>query len=190
MLVLASSSKYRRELLGRLRLEYVAETPDVDETAQRGETPAATALRLAEAKARAVATRYAAALVIGCDQVLEVDGRHIGKPLTRANAIAQLQSMVGQVVLYHSAICLLNPASDQLQRDDVVTRVRFRQLTTAQIERYVDVDDALEVAGGVKAESLGIALMESVESEDPTAIIGLPLIALARMLLAVGVEVF
>lgn len=175
--------------MDRLRLPYRAVSPDIDEAIIAGETPVEIAVRLAEAKARTVAARQPGALVIGCDQVLELDGAPLGKPETRANAIGQLEAMQGNPVIYHSAVCLLEAESGRFQLDDVITLVRFRPLTRDQIERYLDVDDSLEVAGGVKAESFGIVLMEFAASADPTAIIGLPLIALTRMLGVEGIEV-
>lgn len=188
-IVLGSSSVYRRNLLDRLHLPYVVDAPDIDESALPGEPPSATAIRLAELKARAVATRRPGALVISCDQVLELDGQPLGKARTRANAVQQIQALQGHVVLYHSAVVLLNGETGSMQRDDVITTVRFRRLEPAQIERYLDAEPTLDIAGAIKAESLGIALMESVESTDPTAIIGLPLIALTRMLIAEGVAI-
>jgi len=146
-------------------------------------------MRLAELKARTVAARHPEALIIGCDQVLELDGRHLGKPGTNMKAFQQIQAMQGHVVLYHSALALLNAETGRLQRDNVVTTVHFRSLEAGQIERYLDADNPFDIAGAVKAEGLGISLMESAESTDPTAIIGLPLIALTRMLLAEGVEI-
>ncbi|HEY3117293.1 MAG TPA: Maf family nucleotide pyrophosphatase [Chloroflexota bacterium] len=188
-LVLGSASPYRRSMLDRLRLPFIVEVPAIDETTRRGEAPSKTAIRLAQLKAKAVGDRHPEALVIGCDQVLELDGRHLGKPGTNIKAFQQIQAMQGHVVLYHSALVLLNAETGKLQRDSVLTTVRFRSLEPAQIERYLDADSPFDIAGAVKAEGLGIALMESAESADPTAIIGLPLIALTRMLIAEGVEI-
>jgi len=176
-------------MLDRLRLPFVVEVPTIDETPHGGEPPSGTAIRLAERKARAVAARYPDALIIGCDQVLELGGQHLGKPGTRAKALQQIQAMQGHVVLYHSALVLLNAETGGLQRDNVVTTVRFRKLPPDQIERYLDADNPFDIAGAVKAEGLGIALMASARSTDPTAIIGLPLIALTRMLIAEDVEI-
>lgn len=188
-LILASSSPYRRELLERLRIPFDIVVPAIDETPLAGETPDITALRLSEAKARAVATGLAdddAALVIGSDQVATYDGLQIGKPGTHDKALAQLQAMRGREVLFHSALCLLDTRSDAAQRADVITRVQFRNLPDAALQNYLHAETPYDVAGSAKSEGLGIALLEAIHSDDPTALVGLPLIALSRMLLAAG----
>ncbi|MBB5498357.1 Maf-like protein [Paraburkholderia sp. MM5384-R2] len=186
-LILASSSRYRRELLERLRVPFDVVVPAIDETRLAAETPEATALRLAEAKARAVAQGLAAdehALVIGSDQVATYDGLQIGKPGTHDRALAQLQAMRGRDVLFHSALCLFDSATDGAQTIDVITRVRFRDLPDAALDAYLHAETPYNVAGSAKSEGLGIALLEAIHSDDPTALVGLPLIALSHMLLA------
>ncbi len=188
-LILASSSPYRRELLERLRVPFDVVVPAIDETPLAGETPEATALRLAQAKARAVAGGLGAgeaALVIGSDQVATYDGLQIGKPGTHANALAQLQAMRGREVQFHSALCLFDSRSGTVQAADVITRVQFRDLPDTTLEAYLLAETPYDVAGSAKSEGLGIALLEAIHSDDPTALVGLPLIALSRMLLAVG----
>ncbi|WP_454872403.1 Maf-like protein [Paraburkholderia xenovorans] len=188
-LILASSSPYRRELLQRLRVPFDVVVPAIDETPLAGETPEVTALRLAQAKARAVAgglSAGVAALVIGSDQVATYDGLQIGKPGTHANALAQLQAMRGREVQFHSALCLFDSRSGTVQAVDVVTRVQFRDLPDAALEAYLLAETPYDVAGSAKSEGLGVALLEAIHSDDPTALVGLPLIALSRMLLAVG----
>ena len=192
-LILASSSPYRRSLLERLRIPFEVCVPAVDETPHPGETPAATALRLAQAKARAVAAREAGAtplFVIGSDQVATFDGLQIGKPGTHENALAQLRAMRNRVVEFHSALCLFDSASHVAQAEDIVTRVRFRDLPDAELDAYLRAETPYDVAGSAKSEGLGIALLESIESDDPTALVGLPLIALTRMLRTVGYPLF
>ncbi|MFL9945673.1 Maf-like protein [Paraburkholderia agricolaris] len=188
-LILASSSPYRRELLERLRIPFDVVVPAIDETPLAGESPEVTALRLAEAKARAVAKGLGAgetALVIGSDQVATYDGLQIGKPGTHDKALAQLQAMRGREVLFHSALCLLDSRSGVAQAADVITRVQFRDLPDAALNAYLRAETPYDVAGSAKSEGLGIALLEAIHSDDPTALVGLPLIALSRMLLAVG----
>ncbi|MCC8394986.1 Maf-like protein [Paraburkholderia sp. MMS20-SJTR3] len=188
-LILASSSRYRRELLERLRVPFDVVVPALDETPLPGETPEATALRLAEAKARAVAAGLPAgepALVIGSDQVATYDGLQIGKPGTHAKALAQLQSMRGREVLFHSALCLFDRAADHAQTVDVITRVHFRNLPDAALDAYLRAETPYDAAGSAKSEGLGIALLEAIHSDDPTALVGLPLIALTSMLLTAG----
>jgi septum formation protein len=188
-LILASSSPYRRELLERLRVPFDVVVPALDETPLAGETPEVTALRLAEAKARAVAGGLGAAeaaLVIGSDQVATYDGLQIGKPGSHDKALAQLQAMRGREVLFHSALCLFDSAKGTAQTVDVITRVQFRHLPDAALEAYLRAETPYDVAGSAKSEGLGIALLDAIHSDDPTALIGLPLIALSRMLLAAG----
>ncbi|MEM5293599.1 Maf-like protein [Burkholderia sp. JPY481] len=186
-LILASSSQYRRELLERLRVPFDIIVPAIDETPLAGETPETTALRLAESKARAVARGLATtepALVIGSDQVATYDGLQIGKPGTHDRALAQLQAMRGREVLFHSALCLFDSATNSAQTVDVITRVRFRDLPDAALDAYLRAETPYDVAGSAKSEGLGIALLEAIHSDDPTALVGLPLIALSHMLLA------
>ncbi|MEM5368882.1 Maf-like protein [Paraburkholderia azotifigens] len=188
-LILASSSPYRRELLERLRIPFDVLVPAIDETPLEGESPEDTALRLSQAKARAVAAGLATgerALIIGSDQVATYDGHQIGKPGTHDKALAQLQAMRGREVLFHSALCLLDSASDDAETVDVITKVRFRALSDAALDAYLHTETPYDCAGSAKAEGLGIALLDAIESDDPTALIGLPLIALTRMLLAAG----
>ncbi|HEY2023914.1 Maf-like protein [Paraburkholderia sp.] len=188
-LILASSSQYRRELLERLRVPFDVVVPAIDETPLAGEAPEATALRLSEAKARAVAEGLALgepALVIGSDQVATYDGLQIGKPGTHDKALAQLQAMRGREVLFHSALCLLDNVTDIEQTVDVITRVRFRDVPDDTLDAYLRAETPYDVAGSAKSEGLGIALLEAIHSDDPTALVGLPLIALSRMLLAAG----
>ncbi|MEM5460934.1 Maf-like protein [Paraburkholderia phytofirmans] len=188
-LILASSSPYRRELLERLRVPFDVVVPAIDETPLAGETPEVTALRLAQAKARAVAGGLGvgeSALVIGSDQVATYDGLQIGKPGSHDTALAQLQAMRGREVLFHSALCLFDSRSGNVQAVDVITRVHFRDLPDSTLEAYLLAETPYDVAGSAKSEGLGIALLEAIHSDDPTALVGLPLIALSRMLLAVG----
>jgi septum formation protein len=186
-LVLASSSRYRRELLERLRIPFEMISPDIDETPLDRETPQATALRLSVAKAQAAAARVTHAsgvLVIGSDQVATCDGRQIGKPGTHENARAQLQSMRGKNVEFHSALCLFNSLTGHVQTADVVTHVQFRDVSDGEIETYLLAETPYDVAGSAKSEGLGITLVDAIHSDDPTALIGLPLIALSKMLRA------
>ncbi|MDH5830273.1 Maf family protein [Luteimonas sp. M1R5S18] len=187
-LVLASTSRYRAELLSRLRLPFETVRPDVDEAPAAGESPASLALRLATAKAAAVAATRPEALVIGSDQVASCDGRILGKPGTRATAIAQLQAMSGREVVFLTAVAIASAGAPGEQALDTTT-VRFRQLPDDEIARYVDAESPLDCAGSFKCEGLGIALFESIESRDPTALVGLPLIATARLLRARGVVI-
>ena len=191
-LVLASGSRYRRELLERLGLPFEVQVPDIDEDPSAGEAPEATALRLACAKAEAVAANRPDAVVIGSDQVAEFDGRAFGKPGTHAWAVAQLQTLRGQVVRFHSGVALIAPvasAGPRIQSGVVTTTVRFRPTDDDAIERYLRIEAPYDCAGSAKAEGLGIALLERIDSTDPTALIGLPLIALVSMLNAIGYPV-
>jgi septum formation protein len=189
VLVLASSSPYRRTLLERLRVPFTVVAPNVDERAMPAEKPDGTALRLAESKARAAAASRPRDLIIGCDQVAVLAGRAIGKPGNHDAALQQLREMRGKVVLFHTALCLFDSASETLQIEDVPTTVAFRDFTDEQAERYLRIDTPYDCAGSAKVEALGIALLARVESQDPTALIGLPLIALVRMLDKAGVQV-
>jgi septum formation protein len=188
-IVLASTSLYRRELLARLRLPFAVRAPVVNEAALPGEAARESALRLAQAKARAVAPDCPTALIIGCDQVAVLDGVSLGKPGGHANAVAQLKAMRGRSVLFHTALALLNARTDALQTAEVPTTVRFRQYGDAEIERYLEMERPYDCAGSAKIEGLGIVLVESVHSSDPTALIGLPLMRLAAMLRNEGVAV-
>jgi septum formation protein len=188
-LVLASTSVFRRELLARLQIPFEVAAPETDETPLPGELPAATAERLAEAKARAIGVHFPDALVIGSDQVAFLGAQRFGKPGTRANAGLQLRSMSGKAVIFHTGLCLLNAASGRVHLRGVPTEVRFRELSDAEIAAYLDKEDALDCAGSAKSEGLGIALLEYMRGDDPNALIGLPLIALCDMLRAEGVAV-
>lgn len=184
-LILASTSRYRRELLERLQLPFTTERPDVDETPLPGEAPAALASRLAVAKAREVARLHPGAWVLGSDQVAGFDGHALGKPGSRDAAIAQLQSMSGSSVQFLTAVALCR--GDALAGEALdTTTVTFRCLRRAEIERYVDAEQPLDCAGSFKSEGLGIALFDAIETRDPTALIGLPLIATARLLRDAG----
>lgn len=186
LLILASTSRYRREMLERLRLPFVAEPPQTDETPLPGEAPAALALRLAQAKAQAVAGRHPGAVVIGSDQVATVDGQTLGKPGGFEQARAQLRSMSGRTVEFHSALAVTD--GQRIEARDVITYCRFRELGDAAIDAYLRAEEPYDTAGSAKAEGLGIALMQSMQSDDPTAIIGLPLIALSAMLAGFGLD--
>jgi septum formation protein len=189
VLVLASSSAYRRSLLDRLHIPYEAVSPDIDESSRIGESPRETALRLAQAKARAVAAVRSNDLIIGSDQVATLDDVAIGKPGGASAALAQLVSMRGRLVVFHTAVCLFDAVSSRLQVEEVPTAVQFRLFGEAEAARYLAIDEPYDCAGSAKIESLGIALVERVESTDPTALIGLPLIALVSMLKAQGLQV-
>lgn len=185
--VLASTSRYRAQLLHRLIEDFVQIAPGVDEALLDDEPPAARATRLAAAKARAVAARYGDAIVIGSDQVAEIDGRVLDKPGTPANARAQLAACSGGEVRFHTALCVVDTRRDSHCTQAIdLTRVVFRALSGEEIERYVEAEKPLDCAGSFKAESLGIALFERLVCEDPSALIGLPLIALARLLRGCG----
>ena len=185
-LVLASTSRYRRELLERLRLPFDVVRPEVDETALPGESPHALAIRLALAKAQAIAGQHSGDVwALGSDQVADVDGHALGKPGGREAAIAQLRSMSGRTVRFHTALCLAH-ADGRTHADIDLTEVRFRTLADAEIERYVDAEQPFDCAGSFKCEGLGIALFEAIETRDPTALVGLPLIALASLLREAG----
>jgi len=189
MLVLASTSRYRRELLSRLHLPFSVAAPDVDEAPLSGENPEQTALRLAAAKAAAVAPAYPGALVIGSDQVAECEGVRLDKPGTHERAAAQLAMLSGRRAAFHTAVALLHADSGRVRTRLVSTVVSFRTLSTAQIESYLRREHPYDCAGSAKSEGLGIALIESMEATDPTALVGLPLIALVSMLHTEGVDV-
>lgn len=188
-LILGSSSLYRRALLERLGLAFSCVSPNVDETPRERESPAATANRLALAKAQAVAVLHPRALIIASDQVADLDGMPLGKPGNHALAFRQLQLMRGKRVVFHTALCVLDGASGRQQLEDVPTTVSFRDLSDAQIERYLQREQPYDCAGSAKIESLGVALVTHIDSADPTALIGLPLIALVSMLQREGVEI-
>ncbi len=181
-LILASTSRYRKDLLARLGLSFKTAAPEVDETPLDGEPPSDIASRLALAKAQAVRARFPNALIIGSDQVAVCDGGHLEKPMTHAVAVQQLRHVSDRSVNFHSAVVLLNARSGRIQTHLVPTVVKFRRLDDAEIERYLHREPAYDCAGSAKAEGLGISLVESIESVDPTALIGLPLIALSSML--------
>jgi septum formation protein len=186
-IVLASTSPYRRQLLQRLRLPFSVLSPQVDEQALPGESPHETACRLALAKAKAIAAVQPAAIVIGSDQVADVDGEALSKPGTHEAALAQLVRMQGREVVFHTAVAVIGPDGRQ-QVDDVPTAVRFRRLPVEQLDAYLQAEKPYDCAGAAKIEALGITLLESVRSDDPTALIGLPLIRLTSMLAACGVR--
>jgi septum formation protein len=186
-LVLASTSRYRQVLLARLGIPFVVAAPEVDESTLPGELPAGTALRLAEAKARAVAARFPDALVIGSDQVADCAGRPVGKPGTRERARVQLAELSGRTVVFHTGVALVADGRCHSALVDVTST--FRALSAADIDAYLDREQPWDCAGSVKSETLGIALFESIVSDDPTALIGLPLIAVTRMLRAEGLDV-
>lgn len=186
MLVLGSTSPYRRVLLARLGIAFVTARPDVDETPLLGETPAALAIRLADAKARAVALRHPDAWVIGADQVAELDGSALGKPGNFERAADQLSAASGRRVAFHTAVCLYHHAERRAIAFHDRTVVRFRALDSGEIERYLHAEQPYDCAGSFKAEGLGITLFESIESTDPTALVGLPLIALSSALRRAG----
>jgi septum formation protein len=185
-LILASTSRYRQELLARLRLPFTAVAPEVDETALPGERPAALAERLALAKARAVAAAHPQTVVIGSDQVADLGGEAIGKPGTHERAAAQLRRMSGRDVVFQTAVAIVAPGLAAIERAEV--RVRFRALTDREIEHYLLADQPFDCAGSAKVETLGIALLEAVESDDPTALIGLPLIRTCALLRRAGLD--
>ena len=185
-LILGSTSRYRRELLSRLALPFEVAAPDVDETPLPGEAPEPLARRLALAKARSVAQRYAEAIVIGSDQVADLDGEPLGKPGNHERATEQLRRMRGRTVVFQTALSVVCLASGFEASDLAAVRVRFRDLSDEEIEFYLRHEKPYDCAGSAKSEGLGIALLESIENDDPTALVGLPLIRTARMLRAAG----
>lgn len=187
-LVLASTSPYRRELLFRLGLPFETAAPEVDETPRAGELPAATARRLAREKAAAVAGDFPDALIIGADQVAEIDGEALGKPLTHANAVRQLRRCSGRSIDFHTALCLLDAATGSAELELACNRVRFRRLDDDAIERYLRREQPYDCAGSAKVEGFGIVLIEALEGDDPNALIGLPLIRLAALLRRAGFD--
>ncbi len=187
-LILGSTSVYRRELLGRLRVPFSVESPHVDESPLSGEAPAALARRLALAKAQAVAERFPQAIVIGSDQVADLDGLALGKPGTHARAVLQLQQMSGKVVIFQTAIAVVCQASGFCQQALAPVKVLFRTLSATEIENYLQAEQPYDCAGSAKSEGLGIALLERIDNDDPTALIGLPLIRTAALLRAAGID--
>ena len=187
--VLGSTSPYRRELLSRLRLRFEVAAPEVDETALAGEAPSALARRLALAKARAVAARYPEAAVIGSDQVADLDGAALGKPGNHERAVEQLRRMRGRCVIFHTALAVVCAARGFEQADLAPVRVTFRNYDDDEIEAYLRAEQPYDCAGSARSEGLGIALLEAIESDDPSALVGLPLIRTARMLRAAGVKI-
>ena len=185
-LILASSSPYRKELLSRLRIPFFTVSPNIDETPLSGETPDKLACRLAQAKASLIAAKYPGHIVIGADQAASLNGVPIGKPGDRTGALRQLRALSGQSVTFHSAMSVA--LDDRIQTVNVPTICRFRHLSESAINRYVEIDQPYDTAGSAKAESLGIALMQSMQSTDPTSIIGLPLIALTGLLTEFGLD--
>jgi septum formation protein len=188
-LVLASTSRYRASLLDRLGVPYAVDAPGVDETALPGESAAAACVRLAESKARAVADRHPGALVIGSDQIADCAGEHMSKPGTMARARAQLRALSGRTVVFHTAVALLDTATGRCRVERVDVRSTLRVLGHDEIDAYLAREKPLDCAGSVKSEGLGIALFESIESDDPTALVGLPLIATCRLLRDAGADV-
>ena len=193
-LILGSSSIYRRELLSRLQLPFTSISPDTDETPLAGEAPEQTALRLAKDKAAAIARQAPDALIIGSDQVATLDGEQIGKPGDHSNALKQLQKMRGRQVVFHTALCLLDASAPDsefgLQLANVQTLVSFRDLPDHELDAYLRMEQPYDCAGSAKNEGLGIAIIEKIESQDPTALTGLPLIALTTMLRNAGMPFF
>lgn len=193
-LILASSSRYRHELLSRLQLPFEVLIPDIDETPHGGETPTATALRLARAKAQAIAMLEPGTLVIGSDQVATLDDMQIGKPGNHENALLQLQKMRGRRVIFHTALCLWDGRQStpekQVQIENVQTFVTFRDLPDHELSAYLHIERPYDCAGSAKNEGLGITIIEKIESTDPTALTGLPLIALTTMLHRAGMPLY
>jgi len=188
-LVLGSSSPYRRELLSRLRLQFTVEIPDVDESPRAGEAPRELALRLALAKAHVVAARFPQAIVIGSDQVADLAGDAIGKPGSHEKAVAQLRQMRGETVVFHTAVAVVCERTGFEQVELAPVQVKFRRLTDAEIESYLRIEQPYDCAGSARSEGLGVALLDAIESDDPTALVGLPLIRTCRMLRAAGLQI-
>lgn len=188
-LVLGSTSPYRREMLARLRLAFEVAAPDVDETPRAAETPQQLACRLALAKARSVAARFPACVVIGSDQVADLDGQALGKPGNHERATSQLQQMRGKTVIFQTAVAVVCRDSGFEELDLAQVKVKFRELTDAEIEAYLQAETPYDCTGSAKSEGLGIALLESIDNDDPSALVGLPLIRTCRMIRAAGVKV-
>lgn len=188
-LVLGSTSPYRRELLERLRIPFEVAAPDVDETPQASESPKQMACRLAMSKARAVAAQFPACVVIGSDQVADLEGEALGKPGNHARATAQLRQMRGKTVIFQTAVAVVCLDTGFAQMDLAQVKVKFRELNDAEIEHYLLAETPYDCAGSAKSEGVGIALLESIDNDDPTALVGLPLIRTCRMIQAAGVRV-
>lgn len=188
-LVLGSTSPYRRQMLARLRVPFQVAAPEVDETPQAAETPQQLACRLAMAKARAVAAQFPACVVIGSDQVADLDGQALGKPGNHARATAQLQQMRGKTVIFQTAVAVVCSDTGFAQLDLAQVKVKFRELSDAEIEAYLRAETPYDCTGSAKSEGLGIALLESIDNDDPSALVGLPLIRTCRMIRAAGVKV-
>jgi septum formation protein len=188
-LILASSSRYRREVLEKLHLPFQCVSPEIDESPLADESPEQTSLRLAESKARKVAQAYPNALIIGCDQVATVDGLQIGKPGNHDNAVKQLIMLSGKEVIFHSAICLYDSANQHMQSTIAPYYVKFKPLSPGQIETYLRLEQPYDCAGSAKSEGMGIVLLEYMRGDDPNALIGLPVIVLVEMLMRAGVDV-
>ena len=188
-LILGSTSRYRRELMQRLCIPFDVAAPDVDETPHNGESPHDLACRLALAKARAVAALHPDAIVIGSDQVADLDGEPLGKPGTHERAVAQLRRMRGRTVVFQTAVAVVCQDTGFAQTDLAAVRVVFRNLSDAEIEAYLRTEQPYDCAGSAKSEGLGIALLESINNDDPTALVGLPLIRTCRMLRAAGLPI-
>ena len=187
-LILASTSRYRRERLERLLLPFEVHAPDVDETPRPGEAPAALAQRLALAKAQAVSVRFPEAVVIGSDQVADLDGTPVGKPGAHDRAVAQLRVMRGRSVVFQTAVAVIRASTGYVGAALAPVTVRFRALDDAEIEHYLTTEKPYDCAGSAKAEALGIALLETIDSDDPTALTGLPLIRTCALLRAAGID--
>ena len=193
-IILATSSVYRKELLSRLHLPFIAVAPDINESPMESESPEQTAMRLAQEKAEAIALRYPDSIVIGSDQVATLNGKQIGKPGNHARALEQLQTMRGQTVIFHTALCVLSNLpqhqKQSIQIQNCQTVVRFRDLSDAELDAYLQIEKPYDCAGSAKNEGLGIALLEQIQNDDPTALTGLPLIALTSMLRNLDVRFF
>ena len=187
-IILASTSPFRRELLSRLQLPFETADPNADETPLAGESPVTTAERLSVAKTQAVAALFPDSLIIGSDQVAYAGNDRFGKPGTRENARAQLMRMRGTALIFHTGLCVLNTATGRTQVRGVPIEVRFRHLTEREIDRYLDRENALNCAGSARSEGLGISLLEYMRGDDPSALVGLPLISLCDMLRAEGID--
>lgn len=187
-LILASTSRYRREMLNRLRLPFRVEAPGVDETPRPAELPADLARRLALEKARAVARRHPGCVVIGSDQVADLAGQPLGKPGTHDRAVEQLRLMSGQRVVFQTALAVVRHDIAHECVDLAAVAVVFRTLNDQEIEAYLRLDEPYDCAGSARSESLGVALLSAIESDDPTALVGLPLIRTCAMLRAVGLD--
>ena len=188
-LILGSTSTYRRDLLARLHIPFEVAAPDVDETPLPGEAPHALAKRLALAKAKAVAAKFPEGVVIGSDQVADLHGQSLGKPGTHDRAVAQLRLMRGQTVVFQTAVSVVCHESGFEESSLAAVRVTFRDLTDDEIENYLRIEQPYDCAGSAKSEGLGIALLASIDSDDPTALVGLPLIRTCKMIQAAGIEI-